>query len=132
MSRPRKFRNIAFCPDTTRFVPVDAVIIGPPSVLELEEIEAIRLKDIEFLDQNACAECMHISRPTFQRILTSARRKIAIALVQGNEIVINPHYEFVDRQGGSGMGAGRGHGRGKGKCAGRGPGHRNGSARGMN
>ena len=54
----------------------------------MEETEAIRLKDIEDLDQAACAERMNVSRPTVQRILESARKKIADALLNGKAIKI--------------------------------------------
>ena len=56
--------------------------------LTLEETEAIRLKDIEGLDQAGCAERMNISRPTVQRIIESARRKISDALLNGKSIRI--------------------------------------------
>jgi len=56
--------------------------------LSLAETEAIRLKDIEDLDQAACAERMNVSRPTVQRILESARKKISDALLNGKAIRI--------------------------------------------
>lgn len=56
--------------------------------MTLEETEAIRLKDIEDLDQAACAERMNVSRPTVQRILESARKKISDALLNGKAIKI--------------------------------------------
>jgi predicted DNA-binding protein (UPF0251 family) len=56
--------------------------------LPVEEAEAIRLKDLEDLDQEQCAERMNISRPTFQRVLESARKKIAEALLEGKAIRI--------------------------------------------
>lgn len=56
--------------------------------LTLEELEAIRLKDLEGLDQEDCAAQMRISRTTFQRILYAARTKIAEALVLGKAIRI--------------------------------------------
>lgn len=40
--------------------------------LAVEELEAIRLKDLEELERSPAAERMNISRPTFQRILVSA------------------------------------------------------------
>ncbi len=57
-------------------------------VLTPDEVEALRLKDYEGLDQNAAAEKMNISQPTFYRILSSARRKIADALINGKAIQI--------------------------------------------
>jgi len=56
--------------------------------LTVEEAEAIRLKDLEGLEQAAGAAKMNISRPTFQRILASARQKIADALLNGKAIRI--------------------------------------------
>lgn len=56
--------------------------------LSLEEIEAVRLKDLEGLEQEECAVQMAISRPTFQRVLASARRRIACALLMGKAIRI--------------------------------------------
>ncbi|MBC8016549.1 MAG: DUF134 domain-containing protein [Sporomusaceae bacterium] len=56
--------------------------------LQVEELESIRLKDIESMDQAACATAMGVSRTTFQRILQSGRTKIASALVYGQTIVI--------------------------------------------
>ena len=58
------------------------------SRLTVEEAEAIRLKDLEGLEQEEGAEKMNISRPTFQRVLASARQKIADALLNGKAIRI--------------------------------------------
>jgi len=56
--------------------------------LSVEEAEAIRLKDIEALEQEECAQRMNISRTTFARVLGSARQKIADALLNGKAIRI--------------------------------------------
>jgi len=56
--------------------------------LSVEEAEAIRLKDIEELEQEDCAQRMNISRTTFARVLNSARRKMADALLNGKAIRI--------------------------------------------
>jgi len=55
-------------------------------VLNLEEIEALNLKDSQDLDQKNAAEKMGISRSTFQRLLKSARKKIITALIEGKAI----------------------------------------------
>lgn len=73
-------------PCCRRFMPEGPVI--DTTELYVEELEAIRLKDLEGHDQLACAEAMGLTRPTFQRILQSARRKIAAALVEGHAIKI--------------------------------------------
>ena len=56
--------------------------------LSLEEIEALRLKYIKNLDQIDCARKMWVSQSTFQRILSSANRKTADALINGKAIKI--------------------------------------------
>lgn len=56
--------------------------------LSLEEVEALRLKNIQGLDQIACAQKMKTSQSTFQRILASAYRKISDAIINGKAIRI--------------------------------------------
>ena len=56
--------------------------------LSVEEVEALRLKDIEAFDQSICAQKMEISRSTFQRVLISARTKVADALLNGKALKI--------------------------------------------
>jgi predicted DNA-binding protein (UPF0251 family) len=58
------------------------------TALTLEEMEAIRLKNVEGLDQTECAKRMATSQSTFQRILASAYKKISDALVNGKAIEI--------------------------------------------
>lgn len=57
-------------------------------VLCVEELESLRLMDFEDLSQDMAAERMSVSRGTFQRILYSARHKVAEALLTGKSIVI--------------------------------------------
>jgi predicted DNA-binding protein (UPF0251 family) len=56
--------------------------------LTIDEFEAIKLKDLEKFEQTAAAESMGISQPTFHRIIESARKKMADALVNGKAIRI--------------------------------------------
>lgn len=51
-----------------------------------EEYEALKLADYDFLKHDEAAKLMGVSRPTFARIYESARRKIAMALVEAKEI----------------------------------------------
>ena len=89
MTRPKKCRRISFIPGTTYFKPAGIPMKFLDEIcLSLEETEALRLKDIEGLDQEACAECMNVSQPTIQRILESARKKISDALLNGKAIKI--------------------------------------------
>ncbi len=89
MVRPTKWRKIEHIPTIPYFVPSDKDVDEiPENILKLEELEAIRLKDLEGLEQSECAEKMEVSRPTFHRILLSAREKIADSLVNGKIIHI--------------------------------------------
>ena len=56
--------------------------------LSVDEFEAIRLKDLKGLEQTAAADSMHISQPTFHRVIEAARKKVADALVNGKAIRI--------------------------------------------
>jgi predicted DNA-binding protein (UPF0251 family) len=57
-------------------------------VLALDEFEAIRLADLDGLYQEKAAAEMQVSRPTFSRIIESAHRKVADALVHGKALRI--------------------------------------------
>jgi uncharacterized protein len=87
VARPVKWRRIENHPAVPFFVPSDTAIAEiPENILKLEELEAVRLKDLEGLEQEDCAGRMGVSRPTFQRILLAAREKIADSLVHGKII----------------------------------------------
>jgi len=53
-----------------------------------DELEALRLCDFKNLDQVEAAKKMRISQSTLQRILSSARQKVAEALTEGKAIKI--------------------------------------------
>lgn len=90
MPRPRLRRRIRYNPDITYFKP-RGVPLRHLEVTELshEELEALRLKNIKDLDQVDCARAMNTSQSTFQRILSSAYKKITDALVNGKAIKIH-------------------------------------------
>ena len=89
MTRPPKPRRIGFVPDATYFKPAGIPLRVMEEVcVSMEEAEAVRLKDLGGLDQERSAIKMNISRPTFQRVLASARQKIADALLNGKAIRI--------------------------------------------
>ena len=99
MARPKKPRLVEFVPPVRVFKPV-----GVPRcdleeiVLSLEELEAIRLKNLEGLEQEECAQRMSISRPTFQRILSDAYEKVARMLTEGLALrVEGGTYKLVER-----------------------------------
>lgn len=89
MSRPRLYRKITFNPSVTYFKPQGVPIRMLEEVeLSHEELEALRLKNIENLDQIECARKMNTSQSTLQRILSSAYKKITQALIEGKAIKI--------------------------------------------
>ena len=97
MPRPQKCRRVAFMPGVTYFKPAGIPLRElEENQLTIEEAESIRLKDIENMGQEQCAENMNISRPTFQRVLASARKKIADALLNGKAIrITGGNYEAI-------------------------------------
>jgi predicted DNA-binding protein (UPF0251 family) len=90
MSRTPKCRRVEFLPDVTYFKPAGIPLRDLEEVrMSIEEVEALRLKDLEGLEQEHGAEKMNVSRPTFQRVLASARQKVADALLNGKAIRID-------------------------------------------
>ena len=55
--------------------------------LSLDELEALKLCDLDDLTQEEAGASMDISRGTVQRVLSAARKKVAMALTQGKAIV---------------------------------------------
>jgi predicted DNA-binding protein (UPF0251 family) len=100
MARPEKLRCVAQLPNVGFFRPVGIPANTLQGVrLSLEELESIRLKDLEGLEQEECAQQMRISRPTFHRILEVARKKLADALINGKAIQIEGgNFELPERR----------------------------------
>lgn len=90
MPRPRLCRRIRFRPQATYFKP-QGIPMRFLSVIELtkEEVEALRLKNLKNLDQEEAAKEMKTSQSTFQRILSSAYKKISEAIIKGRAISIH-------------------------------------------
>ncbi|MBW3014307.1 DUF134 domain-containing protein [Candidatus Woesearchaeota archaeon] len=116
MPRPRRLRRVLGEPNINYFKPAGVPVRELEEVvLTVDEFEAVRLKDAENLDQEEAAEKMKISQPTFHRLILSARKKIADAIVNGKAIKIEGgHYQMSSRPG-SGMGRGMGRGRRQGR-----------------
>jgi predicted DNA-binding protein (UPF0251 family) len=87
MGRQPLSRRVGFIPQVTGFTPQGIPSVGEVR-LTVEELEAIRLKDVEELEMEECAQEMNVSRTTFSRILDSARKGIADALLNGKAIII--------------------------------------------
>jgi predicted DNA-binding protein (UPF0251 family) len=126
MPRPRHCRRVAHLPQVTFYKPQGVPLsILQHIALTVDELEAIRLADLQGLYQEQAAEKMNVSRQTFGRIIESAHKKIADALVNGKALSIEggivelataalpePPHRFRRGHGGPGR-------RGRGFCGGR-------------
>ena len=98
MSRPKCCRRIVKTPDNNYFKPK-----GIPSselekiTLTLDEFEAIRLADFNEMYQEEAAGQMAVSRQTFGRIIESAHKKVADALINGKALKIEGGEVEIDK-----------------------------------
>lgn len=98
MVRPKKRRFVGREPEVLYFKPRAVPLKDLEEItLKVEELESIRLRNKEGLNQEEAAEKMNVSRSTFSRILKDAEGKIADFLIDGNalrieggEYIINP------------------------------------------
>jgi predicted DNA-binding protein (UPF0251 family) len=96
MPKRRRCRCVGFQPRALYFEPrheaereqSTALARSGESVLKIDELESIRLKDYLGLSQEEAAARMGVSQPTFHRILSEAHRKLAEAIVEGKAIRI--------------------------------------------
>jgi uncharacterized protein len=99
MPRPPRCRRIGFLPELTVFKPA-----GVPGrmlseiVLTLDELEAIRLADLQDLYQEEAAARMQVSRQTFGNIIASAHAKLADCIVNGRMLRIEGGTVMVQGQ----------------------------------
>ena len=90
MARPEKKRKINCSPASYYFKPI-GIPMNKLEELSLapDELEAIKLADLDLLFQEEAAEKMNISRATFGRIIIRAHRKLAEAIINGKAIRIS-------------------------------------------
>jgi len=96
--RPKKYRIVRQDLKISQFSPRGKP--GRPDEVDLtmDQFEALRLVDYLGLDQKEAAKSMHVSQPTFSRILKRARKLIASGLIQGATIKIQGgHYVISSR-----------------------------------
>ena len=100
MGRQPLWRRVNYIPQISYFKPAGVRLAQLQEIcLAVEEAEAIRLKELEGLEQEECAQRMNISRTTFARVLTSARQKVADALLNGKAIRIEGgNFEMAARR----------------------------------
>lgn len=121
MPRPRKDRYVQSEPPAEYYKPRGIPLSELEEVrLSVEELEALRLADLEGLYQEAVSERMGVSRQTVQRMLNSARKKVATALTCGNALRIEGGNYRLRPGGISPPPPGRGGGKGRGRGGGRG------------
>ncbi len=120
MSRPCCQRHVGCAPDAIYFKPAGVPLrLLEEVVLALDELEALRLADLNGQYQEQAAEQMKISRATFARIVEVARKKVADALINGKALRIEGGPVVI--KGDNTMPAGQGKGQGGGRGMGRGP-----------
>ncbi|MFA5777375.1 MAG: DUF134 domain-containing protein [Parcubacteria group bacterium] len=89
MTRPRLCRRLRFKAKAHYFKPQGIPMAKLEEViLTKEEMEAVKVKDFDGLEQTEASEKMNTSQSTFQRILSSARVKIAEVIVKGKALKI--------------------------------------------
>lgn len=99
--RPLRLRKISNPPPVSGFKPYGNKNNGTKSesiFLHFEEYEALRLCDYEMLNHHQASVIMDVSRPTLTRIYARARQKIAQALVQGSQIIIEGGKVYFDSE----------------------------------
>lgn len=87
MTRRKILRCVRFNPKVSYFKPQGIPLRLLKEVnLGADELEALKLYEVDNISQTEAAEKMKISQPTFARILDSANKKIADALINGKAI----------------------------------------------
>ncbi|OGK62106.1 hypothetical protein A2334_04575 [Candidatus Roizmanbacteria bacterium RIFOXYB2_FULL_38_10] len=85
--RPKIRRCLRFHPNVSYFKPQGIPLKHLEEVVLLpDELEALKLYEVDGLDQKRAAEKMKISQPTFARVLDSAIKKTALAIIKGKAI----------------------------------------------
>jgi len=89
MTRPRRPRCLSFKPNVYYFKPQGIPLRFLEEIVLLpDELEALKLYEVDGLEQIEAARKMKISQPTFARILKSAQKKMAQAVIKGEAIRI--------------------------------------------
>jgi predicted DNA-binding protein (UPF0251 family) len=84
MPRPVQCRRVCLSPACAYFKPAGIPIRNlHEQIISLDELEALRLADVEGIYHEQAADRMGVSRRTFGRIIESARKKVAVALIHG-------------------------------------------------
>lgn len=90
MARPKKLRKVCGRAPYECFKP-NGVPVKQLKKVELlpDELEALRLADLQGMNQIDAAREMHVSRQTFANIVKSARKKVAQCLIEGQALMMS-------------------------------------------
>jgi predicted DNA-binding protein (UPF0251 family) len=89
MSRPKIPRHLCFKPSVYYFKPQGIPLRELTEVIILpDELEALKLYEVDNLAQVEASKKMRISQPTFARLLNRANKKIADAIINGKAIKV--------------------------------------------
>lgn len=91
--RPRKPRCLDAEHQPKKFICTTTPPLTPEITLSYDELEALKLVDLQGLSQEEAGLKMNISRGTIWRLLEQAHKKIAEALTTGKTITIKPREE---------------------------------------
>jgi len=98
LPRPKKPRHCGCTAKGSVFKPTGTPLYKLKQIrLQRDELEVLRLCDWDGLVQEQAGSRMGVSRGTVQRLLASARKKMAQALVEGAAIVLEEMEEKLDR-----------------------------------
>lgn len=99
MPRPLKCRHVACDVSVVYFKPQGIPMRELTEIeLTLDEMEALRLADVEEMYQADAALQMGVSRQTFGNIITRAHKKVATALLQGKALRICTSGQAIQRK----------------------------------
>lgn len=88
MPRPKKCRRICGMPERCTFGPQDGAAMEGIVTMTVDEYETIRLIDHLGYNQEDCSIQMGVARTTVQAVYNTARSKLAEALVEGKQLII--------------------------------------------
>lgn len=97
--RIKRMRKVMDVPVVKGFKPYGVEsgnLNSEPVALLYEEYEALRLCDYDRYNHYQASEIMSVSRPTYTRIYASTRQKVAMAFVEGRQIIIEGGKVYFD------------------------------------
>lgn len=99
--RPLKIRRVSNPPKISGLKPYGTLIEESRFecvFLQYEEYEALRLCDYEMMNHQQASDMMNVSRPTLTRIYAQARSKLADAIVNGKQVIIEGGKVYFDSE----------------------------------